>query len=73
VIVDAFKLSHVARSLGTSPRLILLLCDEQACAPFGRSGWAAGAMRSHGVEIKVVTIADELRERVLAAQVRQFR
>jgi hypothetical protein len=73
VIVDAFKLSHVARSLGTSPRLILLFSDDTACAPFTRSGWAAGALRTHGIELKVVPLPDDLRQRVVAAQARQFR
>ena len=73
VIVDAFKLSHVARSLGTSPRLILLFSDGAACAPFTRSGWAAGALRTHGIELKVVPLPDDVRQRVVAAQARQFR
>jgi len=73
VIVDAFKLSHVAHVLGTSPRVILLFSDEEACRALDGSGWAAGAIRSHGIEIKVVAIPDELRQRLRAAQARQFR
>lgn len=73
VAVDAFKISHVARSLGTSPRLVLVFCDEHACKRFRGSGWLAGAIRSHGIEIKVVDIPDDLRDRLRQAQHRQFR
>lgn len=73
VIVDALKLAYVARMVDGSPRLILLLSDELAAAPFRGKSWYAGALSHFGVEIVVVELPQDSRDAVLKAQMRQFR
>lgn len=74
VLVDALKLSHIARVLPEQPwRLILLFSDEAAAKPFRGGSWYAGALRDLNVEIHVVDLEPDLRAEILAAQVRQFR
>ncbi len=73
VLTDAFKLAFVAKALGRSPRLILLLSDEAAAAPFRGGSWHAAALAEFGVELMVVDLPEEVRERIRAAQVKQFR
>ena len=55
-------------------RLILCLSDPVAAEPFttGRSR-AAAALRDLGMEVHVVTLDDETRQRVRDAQSRQYR
>ncbi len=72
VLTDAFKLAFVGRELGGTRRLILLLSDDQAAQKFA-GGWAAAALRQSGVEIVVVDLDQETRQRVRAAQARQYR
>jgi len=72
VLTDAFKLAFVGRELGGTRRLILLLSDDQAARKF-RGGWPAAALRQSGIEIVVVELDDETRDRVRAAQARQYR
>ena len=72
VLTDAFKLAFVGRELGGARRLILLLSDDQAARKFA-GGWPAAALRQSGIEIRVVELDDETRNRVRAAQIRQRR
>jgi len=72
VLTDAFKLSFVGRELGGARQLILLLSDEQAAKKFA-GGWPAAALKQSGIEIVVVQLDEETRQRVRAAQARQYR
>jgi hypothetical protein len=75
VLTDAFKLAFIARLgvLAGSPRLILLLSDDTAAASFVGKGWSADALRTFGIEVIVVKLPPEVRDRVAQAQRRQFR
>lgn len=73
VLTDAFKLAFVAKAIGGSPRLILLLSDEAAAAPFRGRSWYAAALAEFGVEVMVVDLPDDVRERIRDAQLKQFR
>lgn len=70
---DALKLAFAGRIAGTNPRRILLFCCEEAARPFLGQGWEASALREFGVEVLVVALPADMRERVLAAQKRQYR
>ena len=70
---DALKLVFAGRVAGTNPRRILLFCCEEAARPFLGRGWEASALREFGVEVLVVALPAGMRERVLAAQRRQYR
>ncbi len=56
-------------------RLILLFSDEAAAKPFRAPSkrWDAQAISGFGIEIEVVDLPAELRGKVQAAQVRQYR
>ena len=70
LLADAFKLAYAARATGAA-RLILLLADETAAAPFRGTGWCAGALEAFAIEVVVVDLPEDVRERVIAAQKRQ--
>lgn len=72
VLTDAFKLAFAGRELGGTRRLILLLSDEEAARKFA-GGWPAAALRQSGIEIVVVELDAATRQRVRAAQARQYR
>ena len=72
VMDDAARLRFGARSAGQPTRLILAFCDERAARPF-RSGWRGEALKADGIEVLVVEVDASVRERILAAQRRQFR
>jgi hypothetical protein len=73
ILADAFKLIYAERLAGKKARKIILLADEQAAAPFRGKKWVAEAFRTLGIEVEVVDLGPELRERVRKAQARQFR
>ena len=73
VITDVFKLAYVARTLGGEHRLIILLSDETAAAPFRGRSWYSAALREFSVELVVVELPDEVREQLRTAQARQYR
>ena len=75
VLADAFKLAWIATTLYPRPQLILCLSDLLAAAPFlpAARSWAARALQDHGITVCVVSLPDELRQRLLLAQRRQFR
>ena len=73
MLADALKLVYVASQLPGAHRKVLCLSDEEAARPFLGRSWYAGALRSMGVEVEVVPLGDEWRERVLNAQARQYR
>jgi hypothetical protein len=74
VMTDALKLMWVASRLPVTPRLILCMSDPVAAAPFTTAqSWAATAFRDLGIEVRVVSLTDEIRRGVREAQTRQFR
>jgi hypothetical protein len=73
VLTDAFKLTFIAKAIGGSPRLILLLSDEAAAAPFRGRSWYAAALSELGIEVLVVDLPADLRAQIRVAQIRQFR
>jgi hypothetical protein len=73
VITDAFKLAFVGRVVGGKPRLVLLLSDEAAAAPFRGRSWHAAALKEFGIEIAVVQLPEAVRAAIRTAQDRQFR
>jgi len=73
VLADALKLHHVARTLGGQPRLVLCFSDDEAAAPFHGRSWYSGALRDLGIEVSVVPLPDEWRQRILLAQKAQYR
>jgi hypothetical protein len=75
VLADAFKLAWVATILYPRPQLILCLSDPQAATPFspGARSWAARALQDHHISVTVVDLPDDLRQRLLEAQRRQYR
>ena len=73
VLADALKLIHVASQLPVTHRKVLCLSDAEAARPFLGRSWYAAALRSMEVEVQVVPLGDEWRDRVLNAQARQFR
>lgn len=74
VVTDALKLLWVDRVLfGGEARKILALSDPAAAGHFQGRSWMAAAFRDLGVEVRVVTLPAEVRERIRRAQERQFR
>lgn len=71
---DAFKLTWAGSTLLPGARKILLFSDEAAAAPFrSKRTWSGAATAHFGVEIRVITLPEEVRSAVLRAQARQFR
>jgi hypothetical protein len=75
VLADAFKLTWIASTLPTRPRLILCLADPLAAARFmpGSRSWAAQAFDDLRIGIAIVDLPAHVRQRVRAAQHRQYR
>jgi hypothetical protein len=75
VLADAFKLAWIAATVYPRPQLILRLSDPLAAAPFqpGARAWAARALQDLDIAVRVVTLPDDLRQRLLEAQRRQYR
>jgi hypothetical protein len=73
VAKDIFKLVFVRELMQADTRLILLFSDEAATKFLRGRSWRAQAMRSLGVEIEVVDVPVEVRNRIIAAQKRQYR
>jgi hypothetical protein len=75
VLADAFKLAWIGTTLYPRPQLILCLSDQLAAAPFlpGARSWASRALQDNRIEVRVVSLPDDLRHRLLEAQHRQYR
>lgn len=75
VLADALKLAWIATTIYPRPRLILCMSDPRAAAPFLPSSraWTAQALQDFGVEIVVVALPADVRQRVDEAQTRQYR
>lgn len=72
---DALKLTWISSTLYPRPRLVLCLSDPAAAVPFlpGARSWAAQALQDFGITVVVVDLPDDVRQRVLDAQRRQYR
>lgn len=75
VISDALKLTWISSTIYPRPRLILCLSDPAAAGPFvpGSRSWAAQALEDLGITVAVVGLPEAVRQRVVAAQQRQYR
>jgi hypothetical protein len=73
VLADAFKLLWVQRGFRPGARMILAFADEEAARPFRSGSWMATALRDLRVDTVVVSLPEDVREAVLAAQRRQYR
>jgi hypothetical protein len=75
VLADALKLTWISTTIYPRPRLILCLSDPLAAAPFLPSArsWAAQALQDLAITVHIVDLPDGTRERVRAAQRRQYR
>jgi hypothetical protein len=75
VLADAFKLAWIGTTVYPRPQLILCLSDPLAAAPFlpGARSWSSRALQDNRIEVRVVTLPDDLRQRLLEAQHRQYR
>jgi hypothetical protein len=73
VMTDAMRLLLAARTLGTSPKLILLFTDQEAVGHFTGRSWMAQALRELSIEVHVVELPDDVKQAVLRAQARQYR
>ncbi len=74
VVTDALKLLWVDRVLfGGEAQKILALSDPVAAGHFQGRSWMAAAFRDLGVNVKVVMLTADVRERIRQAQARQFR
>lgn len=68
VSTDALKLIAL-RDAYPEARMILAFADEAAARSL--SGWKARALKANGIEVQVVGLDQEDRERIEAAQLRQ--
>jgi hypothetical protein len=75
VLADAFKLAWIATIIYPRPQLILCMSDPLAAAPFlpGTRSWAARALQDLDIVVSVVSLPDDLRQRLQEAQRRQYR
>ncbi|MGC3993061.1 MAG: hypothetical protein QM779_02840 [Propionicimonas sp.] len=74
LVVDATKLSWIAKSLDPRPdRLILCVSDPAAVGHLSGVSWHAQAIREMGVEIEIVNLDPSLVSALNAAQKRQYR
>lgn len=72
VMRDMCKLLLVERLLGRKCRKIVAACDEAALG-FLRNSWQGRFADEFGIERIVVAVSDTTRQRLQAAQLRQFR
>jgi hypothetical protein len=72
-MTDAAKLFLAGRLIGSDSRKILAFADDHAATWFQGRSWMAEAIRSMGIEVFVVDIPQDVRDRLRAAQDRQYR
>ncbi len=74
VLADALKLVWIDRRyLGGQSRKIILFADAAAVAHFQGRSWMAVALHDLAIELLLEELPADVRERVLAAQQRQYR
>ena len=71
VITDAMKMLYAERLLGGKWRKILLFADDTTAKSFESGTWYAEAIKEFEIEIRIVTLKDETRYKILEAQKRQ--
>jgi len=71
VRADLFKLAYLRKLLGPEWRVVFCFVDPQAASFLMGKSWAAQAALAFGVEVVVQELPPDLRERVMAAQLRQ--
>ena len=67
---DALKLITLGRQ-HPKARLIIALADEAAAKPLNATSWLAEALRTFDVEVMLVDLDTDARDKIAAAQVRQ--
>jgi len=73
LVVDATKLSWIAKSLVPAPqRLILCVSDPAAVGHLSGVSWQAQAIRELGVEIEIVSLGPAVVAALNDAQKRQY-
>jgi hypothetical protein len=73
VIADAMKFIYAASLAQVPARLLLVFADAVAASRFRGKSWIAQALQAKGIETHVVELPSDARERILSAQVRQYR
>jgi hypothetical protein len=72
VMTDALRLLWVDRSrYEGGARKILALTDDDAAKHFRGKTWMGSALRELGIEVRVVSLPDEMRSQIRKAQERQ--
>jgi hypothetical protein len=73
VMADAMKLLYSASLAPCQQRLILAFADDDAAGHFRGDSWMAQALKAKNIEIHVVQLPSEVREKIVLAQERQYR
>jgi hypothetical protein len=73
VVTDAAKLFLAGQIVGGNPRLVLAFADEVPAMWFKGKSWMAALVATMGIDVIVVDIPAQVRDKVLAAQARQHR
>jgi hypothetical protein len=73
VTKDILKLMFVRSFLGDDTKLVLLFSDEAAAKFLRGRSWRGQAMKTLGIEIEMVDLPPDVREKVVLAQQRQYR
>jgi hypothetical protein len=74
IVGDALKLAYGSSLLDGPTRLVLLFSDPLAAAPFTSTrAWSASAFNHFAIEIGIVELPEDERERIRLAQTRQYR
>jgi hypothetical protein len=71
IAADILKLNLAAGRKGGRWRKILLFADESACKQLRGLSWLSEACKDSQIEIEVLEISQEIREKIAAAQRRQ--
>ena len=71
VKADILKLAYLRKLLGPDWRVVFCFVDREAAAFLLGKSWAARAAQDFGVEVVIQALPDDVRDRVMAAQVRQ--
>lgn len=74
VMTDVLKMLFID-SLEKSRKssLVLLFGDEKAAEHFKGKSWMATCLKRNGIEVKVIKFPEEIKEKILKAQERQYR
>jgi hypothetical protein len=74
IMTDAFKMIFIDSLFHDGKgRKILLFVDQEAAALFQKKSWEAECLKYHGIEIEIIELPREMKEKVINAQKRQVR